>query len=458
MTLRQRALRAGAWTIASYSVEITTKFFSSLIMTRLLFPDAFGLIAAAMALIVGLQLLSDLGVRALVIQSPRGENVDFLRSAWAFQCSRGVLLWFILAAVCTMLSLPSVNSALPSATVFAHPSFPAVTTALGLTIVLSGIESTTLALNIRHLNFRQIVFLDLTARIVPLPIMITWAFLSPSVWSIVVGTLFGGLLRTTLSHIIIPGPSMRFTWRREHIKEIIAFGKWINLSSLATFFGSQSNVIILGLLLSAPTLGIYSIAKTLSDAVEGFLERLNSTMTLPILGQVLRDNPDNLKDRYYRFRYPIELVAAGAAGFLFAAGTFVVNALYDSRYSEAGLMLQILSFGLLIYPLQLIRSAFTAVGKANVVAWISILQAVSLVTGLSLGYYTHGSLGAIAGIAVSRVVPSLAILVLAYRSGWISPWKELRWMPVCAIGYMVGTLSESAFASFTLINIRQLFH
>ena len=456
MTLRQRALRAGVWTVASYGVELSTRLLTNLVMTRLLFPDAFGVVAAATALIVGLQLLSDFGVRAVIIQSPHGEDSEFLRSAWTFQFSRGVFLWLVLTIACALLSLSTVHSVLAAASVFANPSFPAVAGMLGLSLILSGIKSTTIPLNIRKLNFRPIVFLDLAARLIPIPVMIAGAYAFPSVWSMVAGSLLGSLLRALLSHVIIPGPRMKLTWRNEHIKEIVAFGKWINLSSVATFVGSQSDVIILGVLLPSPVLGIYYIAKTLSDAIESLLERLNSTMTLPVLGEVIRINPENLKDRYYRFRMPIELVAAGSAGFLFAAGGLMVSVLYDQRYSEAGLMLQILSFGLLIYPFQLIRSAFTAIGKANIVAWVSVLQAVSLVICLSLGYRVYGPLGAIAGVAGSRLFPSLVMLILAQRTNWISPWKELRWIPPYAFGFILGEAATHVFEPVTVMSIRHL--
>ena len=284
--------------------------------------------------------------------------------------------------------------------------------------------------------------------------MIAWAYALPSVWAIVAGGLIGSLLRTLLSHAIIPGPRMTWEWQSRHVKEIVHFGKWINLSSFATFVGSQSDILIMGLLLTTPMLGIYYIAKTISDAIEFLLERLNSTMTLPVFGEIIRTNPENLKDRYYRFRLPIELVAAGAAGFLFAAGELIINSLYDQRYSEAGLMLKILSFGLLIYPFQLIRSAFTAVGRANVVAWLSVLQAASLIVCLSLGYYFYEALGAIAGVAASRIFPSLAMLALAYQANWISIWKELRWIPTYAIGLMFGEAAVHMFSASTLVAIK----
>jgi O-antigen/teichoic acid export membrane protein len=286
--------------------------------------------------------------------------------------------------------------------------------------------------------------------------MIAWAYVSSSVWSMVFGALLGSLLRAVLSHVIVPGPRMGFAWQMQDIKEIIAFGKWINLSSWATFIGSRSDMIILGLLVPSPMVGIYYIAKTLSDSVETLLERLNSTMTLPVLGEVIRKNPENLKDRYYRFRLPIDLVAASSAGFLFATGDLIVSILYDQRYTEAGLMLRILSFGLLIYPIQLIRGAFTAVGKTDVVAWISVMQAISLIACLSFGYSIHGALGAVAGIAANRLFPSIVLLMLAHRANWIRPWKELRSISFYAGGFLLGKAINYVIGIYPIADIYQI--
>jgi len=74
MKFRQQILRAGAWTVASHGIDLSTRLLSNLIMTRLLYPDAFGTVAVATALIVGLQLISDFGVRTVIIQSPRGRR------------------------------------------------------------------------------------------------------------------------------------------------------------------------------------------------------------------------------------------------------------------------------------------------------------------------------------------------------------------------------------------------
>jgi O-antigen/teichoic acid export membrane protein len=440
MSLKKRLLRAGAWTSVGYSIEMITRFGSNLILTRLLFPEAFGLVAASTSLLIGLSLISDFGIRAVIIQSPKGDTEGFLRSAWVFQVSRGFILWIILAAACGLISTPLVRNLIPASSVYHDPSFAGLTLALGLTLLVAGTESTTVGLNYRHLNYKPIILLDLIGKISPVPIMIGCAMYSPSVWTLALGAIVGSLLRAALSHTLLPGPRMAWKWQPSHIDEIVRFGKWITLSSVATFVSSQSDVILFGVLFPGAVVGVYFIAKNLADAIEGFLEKLNGALTLPVLGEVLRNNPDNLRDRYYRLRFPIDIVAASAGGFLFVGGTEIVKALYDSRYASAGPVLSLLGIGLATYPLQLIRSAFTAVGKTSIVAFVSILQAASLITLMIAGYFIAGSLGAVAGIATSRIIPSSVMIYLAHQRNWISVWYELRIVPIFGIGMLAGCL------------------
>ena len=455
--LRDRALQAGAWNMGAHAFETATRLISNLIMTRLLFPEAFGVVGAALAVITGLVLVSDFGVHVVIIQSPRGDRDDFLRSAWIFQLWRGALLWIILCAFCVMLSIPWVHNLVPVSSVFADSSFPLIAAVLGTSLVLAGATSTTLWLNARHLNFGPTVAIDICCRVLSMAVMFTWALLVPSVWALVAGALVGNVLRLVLSHIIAPGPRMAFSWEKDHLQEIIRFGKWIAVSTMGTFVSQQSDLIILGILLPGPIFGIYVIAKTLVDAVEGLLERLNSALALPILSEVARNEPKGVRDRYYRFRLPIELAAASFGGVLFASGEFVIHVLYDPRYAQAGLMIQLLAIGLTIYPFYLIRAAFTAMGDTHIVAGVSVLQAASMILCLVGGFVIAGPFGAIGGLGVHRIIPSLTILLLASRRNWIDPWRELRVAPAFIGGVVAGKLGVTMITATGIADIAQLW-
>jgi O-antigen/teichoic acid export membrane protein len=456
--LQDRVLKAGSWTLAGYGVNLCVRLLANLILTRLLFPEAFGAVAAAAALTMGLALITDFGVGPVIIQSPRGEQVGFLRTAWVFQLWRCTLLWIILLGLCALLHLPAIRNLLPAGSVFANPSFALVTASLGLTLVLGGAESTCIFLNIRRLNYRPIVTIELISRIVMLPLMIIWAWIAPSVWALVGGTLTASVLRLVLSHTVIPGPRMGLNWEKDHLQEIVRFGRWIAVSSFATFIAQQSDVILLGILMPGSVLGLYSVAKLLVDAGEGLLEKLNSALALPVMGEVLRKDPSKLQDRYYRFRLPIELTAGLLGGCLFAAGQFVVNFLYDARYAEAGMMLSILALGTATYPFLIIRSAFTATGDAHIVAAISILQAVSLVVCMAIGFFAFGLLGVVGGVALHRIIPSMAIMFLARKRDWISIRHELRTIPAFVVGVLIGKGITLIATALHFENIHQLLH
>lgn len=455
--LRYRVLEAGVWTVGVHAFEIATRLISNLIMTRLLFPEAFGVVAGALVLITGLALVGDFGVHTVIVQSPRGDREDFLRSAWVFLLLRGALLWLGLCAVCAMIGIPWVHNLIPTGSVFANSSFPIITAVLGTGLILGHAKSTVLFLNARLLNFRSIVAIDIACRILSMPVMFAWALFAPSVWALVAGILVGDTLRLVLSHVAAPGPRMAFNWKKDHIQEIVRFGKWIAVSTIGSFVSSQSDLIILGILLPGPIFGIYVIAKALVDAVEGLLERLNSNLALPILSEVARKDRDDIRDRYYRFRLPIELVAAASSGALLASGEFVVHFLYDPRYSQAGLMVQLLAIGLAIYPFHLIKSAFTVVGDTRVVAGVSVLQAASLIVCLVAGFVIAGPIEAVMGVAVHRAIPSLVILVLAGQRYWIDLRREFRIVPAFVAGFVAGKFAVAMMAALGGVDVAQLW-
>ena len=443
----------------SYATDLIFKLASNLLLTRLLFPEAFGAVAAASAIIAGLTLISDFGVAQVIVQNPRGDQDDFLRSAWVFLLWRSSALWLIVLTLCALLSTSTVRGLFPAGSIYTDPSFAFVTASLGFCMVLGSAESTCTFLNVRRLNYRPLIIVGVASRIFTLPIMVAWAWIAPSVWALVVGSVAGALLRLILTHTIVPGPWMGLKWNKEDLREIIHFGRWITVSSFGAFLSQQSDIILLGFLVPSTTLGLYSIAKLFATVSEGLLDRLNNSMALPIFSEVLRNNPENLRSRYYHFRLPIEIAAGLLSGALFASGQFIVNFLYDARYSEAGTLLPILTLATAIYPSYLIiRHAFAATAEIRIYVAISIVQALSLIVCLSLGFMLYGLVGAAWGVALHRILPSLMTITLARRRNWIALTWEFAIIPAFLTGFLAGKSAVLLATALGLTNIHQLLH
>ena len=97
--MRGAAVRGTVLTISSFGVSQVIRLISSLLLARMLLPDAFGLMALVNAFMQGMEMLTDFGVSANIIQSRRGQDPVFLRTAWTVQILRSVVLWGVCASL-----------------------------------------------------------------------------------------------------------------------------------------------------------------------------------------------------------------------------------------------------------------------------------------------------------------------------------------------------------------------
>src|SRR6266571_1268363 len=142
ISLKRKILNAGVWSLAGYGLSQAIRFGSNLLMTRLLVPEMFGVMAIATTVMVGLAMFSDVGLKQSVIQSKRGNDPDFLNTAWVIQILRGFVLWVFAICVSLLIFLADRIGMVPKDTVYADPILPYVIAILSITAVIGGFQST----------------------------------------------------------------------------------------------------------------------------------------------------------------------------------------------------------------------------------------------------------------------------------------------------------------------------
>ena len=85
-------MRGSFLTVLNFGGHNILRLGSNLILTRILFPEAFGLMALVQVVLAGTEMFSDFGIRGSIVQSSRGDDPVFLNTAWTVQIGRGVLL------------------------------------------------------------------------------------------------------------------------------------------------------------------------------------------------------------------------------------------------------------------------------------------------------------------------------------------------------------------------------
>ncbi|HYT92958.1 MAG TPA: oligosaccharide flippase family protein, partial [Gemmataceae bacterium] len=103
--LRRSALRGALWIGISVIASNVLKLVTKMIMTRLVLPESYGVLDMAMVFVQGVHMFADVGIGTSIIQSKRGDERDFLDTAWTLQILRGLVLWAIIAAIAWPVSV-----------------------------------------------------------------------------------------------------------------------------------------------------------------------------------------------------------------------------------------------------------------------------------------------------------------------------------------------------------------
>lgn len=428
--LTARMVRSTSWVIVGYGTTQAIRLGSNLILTRILFPEAFGVMALVTMVTVGLMMFSDVGIGPALARSPRGDEPAFLDTAWSIQVMRGAGLWLVTLAL-----------AWPFAALYEHAELALYLPVAGLSLVATGFLPTRVQLARRHLTIGRVTLLDIASQLLGLTVMVLLALSMRSVLALVVGGVLTNALRCILMWAGLPGRRDRFRLEGAALRELVHFGKWIFLSTAFGFIGSQGDKAVLGKLLSLETLGIYNIGFFLAS----FPMAMGASVAQDLLIPIYRNRPPaaSAANRRKLARMRVLLTGGLCALLLLMAyaGPPLVALLYDDRYLAAGPIVVLLACGMLprVIGMSYDQAALAAGDSRRVFVFNATrasLQMVLLLAGLHL----YGLVGGIASLGVAMLIthPILIALSRRYRA-----WDGVH----DAIGFAVaGTLAAGAIA------------
>jgi O-antigen/teichoic acid export membrane protein len=438
--LKQRVLSSAKWTLAGHGAGQVLKFGSNLILTRLLAPDMFGVMALGYMVFTGLTMLSDLGIGDIVARSRRGDEPKFLNVLWVMESARGILIAVCALGLGVLWTVPWVRALIPTNSVYGDPRIPGLIATLALVPLIAGFESTKSFLARRQLSIATLTKVDLACQFGSTVATLCWAFFDASVWALAFGWVFGGLMKTVLSHAVLPGPRNRFEWDTAAFWEAFNFGKWAMISSPVSFLLMSGDRILLSGFLNATTMGFYSIGFLLVTALQSAIGRVVFFSVLPALSEVHRDRPAELRATIYRIRRPLDVACIVPAGMLFVLGDVVVRILYDSRYLPAGWMLSVVALTLAFVQFNVFDQALMAVGRIRTLTALNVMRTVVLFGVIWLGHHFFGDRGAVIGVPCAALVNASVLMAVNSKLGFVDMRRELLGIPLFAAGAGLGWL------------------
>lgn len=409
---RSALASASMWIVVNFACVQGLRFFTNLLLWRMMYPEAFGLMALVTSVLLALQMFSDVGLAPVVVRDPRGAEPRFLNTAWTIQLVRGAILW----GAALVLARPMANY-------YDQPLLVEMIQVAGLSAFIDGFLSTRMLMAQRELRLARLTVLEVTSAVAAAVTMIVAAFFFQSPWVLVGGRLVRSAMLLTLSHTALPGVANRLCWDREAARRIIKFGSWVFLSTILAFGAVQSDRLVFGKLIPIDVLGVYSIAVALAAIPTLLVAPMARRMVFPHLSeQVNLGEP--MAPIYVRVRAPVLIVVAWMIAGLIGSGPTAVVTLYGERAAAAGWMVQLLAFGGWFFAIrQMNNSPMLALGYPRWLAAANAAKVAGMLVLIPIGYSVFGFIGALWAYALADVV-SYSVTLWALSQHGIRAWKQ----------------------------------
>lgn len=426
-SLKLLSMRSAFWSVLGKGGGYLIRIAGNLILTRILFPEAFGLMATANAIHLVLQLFSDTGVSVATIQNPKGDQETFLNTAWIIKIFRGALLGMV------MLSL-----AWPLSHMYEEPIIKLILLIMCISPVVSGFENPALPLLVRKFKVSRMVGMEILIQVVGLTTTIILAFLLRSVYALAIGVVVSSAYRLIASYLVFPYHPL-FKWNKDAGRVIIHFGKYVFLNTMITAGVMHVDVFLIGKLLDMSSLSFYNIGKNLGTMIAMFSASALLQAYFPAVSSVQKD-VHRIQRIYQRttafflaLAIPVSTVIA-----LFSAD--IIRLLYDSRYQSSNISLFWFALvGIVRIIGNITGVTFFAIGKP---AFETLSMTVGLLIILFLlpfGIGLGGLHGGSCTMAIAMfLISAVESLLLVYLAGFqpkivLRPWGQALFTTgVCA--------------------------
>lgn len=318
--------RSTSWTLIWIVFKTSMRFVSNMILSRLLSPEMFGIAAIGNAILSGVSMLSDIGLRQSIVRSHR-EDDTFFKTAWSIQIVRGIILWMLLSLM-----------AAPLGYFYGSTEVTTFVLIVAITLLSMGLNNVEVHRRFRDSNLRVIALMDITATIIGLSVMVFWATIQPSSVALAVGALVTTSIMTALTLIILPKANCRLMFDKETVRELISFGKWIFISTILAFFVIQLDRLVLGKLVSLQEVGFYSIAAIWAFIPNQILGQWSGQVFFPLVAESVRSQTGIHVLRFTRRVYVA--IAALACAVLFAASELIIGLVYPHAYADVAQLMR----------------------------------------------------------------------------------------------------------------------
>jgi O-antigen/teichoic acid export membrane protein len=417
--LRARTMRGGAWLGMGSVAEQAVRFARNMLLARILVPGDFGTMAIVISSASLLDMLTDVGVKAAIIQSPRGGNAAYLNASWWMGLSRAIFSYSIIFTVAPWVSQ-----------FYGRPELSGLLRVALLSVLFNGAMSPRSALAQREMKLGQWAVITNGGGICGVILTVALSFYMRNVWALAIGYAGENAFRFFLSYALCPGaPSCRFD--RSAARELLTFSRGMLGLAPLNLIIARADIFVLGRLYPLAALGLYTMAVTLVTTPSVFCTNMLGQTLLPALSSVQGDT-QRLNRILLEVTSWLLLLGMPAAVCICLSAPSLLRFAYGARYVAATGPLSVASAVVFLTVLNavptiaLFAKGRPALHRHAVIATAAVMLVAVYPTSKFLGP-VGGQVAALLAIAVGYLFQLVLLRsvtglnLLQYGSAFISP-------------------------------------
>lgn len=251
------------WSTLAQLVGMVLRLGSSLVLTRLLGQEVYGLFGPALAVLMVVELISDLGVRPALVRHSEGATPSWLGTGWVVTFLRGVCLTVLILG--TSQILPGQLD---------KPDLEIILLVLAVRPMLQSLYNSSLPVLYREMDFRAISIIEIAQTVAGVVTTITmaWAFGERTVWAMVGGVFASDIAGLVAGYLLAPAP-VRPHWNRGALREFSSFGRAIYVNTMVMALWLYFDRIVGLRYVSERDLGPYILAWNLVEVLDRIINR-----------------------------------------------------------------------------------------------------------------------------------------------------------------------------------------
>lgn len=391
--LARKSVRSGASNISAQVVLFAFQLGGTVVLARLLTPADYGLIGMV-AVITGFAgMFNAFGLSEATVQA---RTISEPQTSALFWVNAGVSLGLTLC----------VLAAAPLVAIFYHqPKLVAVTAALALSLVISGVAVQHDALLNRHMRFTSLALVSVVSQVVTTGVAIGLALGGVGYWALVGGPLAGSLASTLFTFYLCPWIPGR-PRRRTGAGAMLKFGAHVTGFEFVNYFSRNLDNMLIGRYIGAAPLGLYAKAYQLFMLPITQIRAPVTQVGMPVLSS-LRSQPLRYVRYYQRLTDILATLIMPLTTFAFVEADFLIRVMLGSQWMGAVVLFRILAVAGLVQGIASTRglvllthgysARYLRWGAANAVGMI-----VAFVIGLQFG---------VVGVAAAYAIANYVILI-----------------------------------------------